>query len=51
MTKSDEIKLRHEFEANCRHEGFSTAMTALAKYVDPQVQGMWKIVKERGESS
>lgn len=47
MNKAEEIKLRHDFEANCRHAGFSTEMNALAKYVDPQVQGMWKEVKER----
>lgn len=49
MTKSDEIKLRHEFEANCRHDGLNTALTALGNYADPGVQGMWGIVKGRGK--
>jgi hypothetical protein len=48
MNKSEEIELRHKFEANCRHDGLSTAMTALAKYVDPSVNSMWKSIRNRG---
>lgn len=50
MTKSDEIDLRHKFEAECRGSGFDLAMNSLGHYKNPQVQGMWVEVKLRGEA-
>jgi hypothetical protein len=48
MTKSDEITLRHQFEANCRHSGLDTRLTFLGNYADPGVQELWVEVKTRG---
>ncbi len=48
MSKQEEIKLRFEFEANCRNSGLCTALTVLGNYRDATVQTMWVEVKSRG---